>query len=61
MDIPHRRVHVAGEEKRLTPVEYGLLIELMRSAGQVVSHDSLLRSVWGPKYEGDYSVLRVNV
>ena len=61
MDIPHRRVHLSGKEKHLTPVEYGLLIELMRSAGQVVSHDSLLRSVWGEQYEGDYSVLRVNI
>ena len=33
----------------------------MRSAGKVVSHDDLLRSVWGEQYEGDYSVLRVNI
>ena len=33
----------------------------MRNPGQVVSHDELLRAVWGEQYEGDYSVLRVNI
>lgn len=61
LDIPHRQAHLAGKKLHLTPVEYGLLIELMRSAGQVISHDELLRSVWGEQYEGDYSVLRVNI
>ncbi|MBZ0302158.1 MAG: response regulator transcription factor [Anaerolineae bacterium] len=61
LDIPHRQVRIRGRKKHLTPVEYGLLITLMRSAGHVVSHDELLRSVWGENYEGDYSVLRVNI
>ena len=61
IDIPHRQAHIQGRKLHLTPVEYGLLITLMRSAGKVVSHDDLLRTVWGEKYEGDYSVLRVNI
>ncbi len=62
VDIPHRQVRIRGQKKHLTPVEYGLLVTLMRSAGQIVSHDELLRSVWGDQYiEGDYSVLRVNI
>lgn len=61
MDIPQRQARIRGRKLHLTPVEYGLLVTLMRSAGQVVSHDELLRSVWGEQYEGDYSVLRVNI
>ncbi len=61
LDIPHRQAHIRGERLHLTPVEYGLLITLMRSAGHTVSHDELLTSVWGEQYEGDYSVLRVNI
>ncbi len=61
LDIPHRQVMIRGTRKHLTPVEYGLLLTLMRSAGQIVTHDELLRNVWGEKYEGDYSVLRVNI
>jgi two-component system KDP operon response regulator KdpE len=34
---------------------------LMRHAGQVITHDELLKTVWGENYEGDYSVLRVNI
>jgi two-component system KDP operon response regulator KdpE len=26
-----------------------------------VTHEELLNAVWGPGYEGDYSVLRVNI
>lgn len=61
LDIPNHQAHMHGERLHLTPVEYGLLIQLMNHAGQVVSHDALLRAVWGEKYEGDYSVLRVNI
>jgi len=30
---------------------------MMRNAEQLVTHDELLRGVWGEQYEGDYSVL----
>jgi two-component system KDP operon response regulator KdpE len=60
LDIPHRQASIRGKKLHLTPVEYGLLITLMRSAGQLVTHDELLRAVWGELYD-DYSVLRVNI
>lgn len=61
LDMPRRQATIQGRRLNLTPVEYGLLIALMRSAGRTVSHDDLLRAVWGEQYEGDYSVLRVNI
>jgi two-component system KDP operon response regulator KdpE len=61
LDIPRRQAAIRGKKLHLTPIEYGLLVMLMRTAGQVVSHDELLRAVWGEQYEGDYSVLRVNI
>ncbi len=61
LDIPRRQASIRGKKLHLTPIEYGLLVMLMRTAGQVVSHDELLRAVWGEQYEGDYSVLRVNI
>jgi two-component system KDP operon response regulator KdpE len=61
LDIPHRQATIRGRRLHLTPVEYGLLLILMRNAGRVVSHDEMLRAVWGDEYEGDYSVLRVNI
>ena len=44
---------VAGSPVRLTPTEYALLFELSVHAGRVLSHDQLLRRVWGPERTGE--------
>lgn len=61
LDMPRRQASIKGRRLHLTPIEYGILVSLMKNAGQVVHHDDLLKNVWGDEYEGDYSVLRVNV
>ena len=61
LDMPRRQAAIGGRKLHLTPIEYGILVTLMRSAGKIVGHDELLRAVWGENYRGDYSVLRVNV
>jgi two-component system, OmpR family, KDP operon response regulator KdpE len=61
LDIPRRQATIRGHRLHLTPIEYGILVTMMRGAGQLVTHDELLRGVWGEQYEGDYSVLRVNI
>ncbi len=59
VDLLHRRVFLGEAELHLTPTEYGLLKLLTDHAGQVVTHTSLLREVWGPAYERDTQTLRV--
>jgi len=56
IDFDERRVTREGEEVKLTPTEYSLLVQLARSAGKVLSHTILLQRVWGPEYgeESDY-------
>lgn len=61
LDMPRRQATIRGERLPLTPIEYGILVLLMRNAGQVVNHADLILSVWGDEYKGDYSVLRVNI
>lgn len=61
LDVPRRIALIRGQRFHLTPIEYGILVMLMRHAGQVITHDELLKTVWGENYEGDYSVLRVNI
>jgi DNA-binding response OmpR family regulator len=61
VDLARRVATLRGRKLALTPIEYGLLVALMRRAGQVLTHDELLRTVWGDQYTGDFSVLRVNV
>lgn len=61
VDLGKRRVLVAGEEVRLTPTEYALLVALVRNADHVVTDASLLRQVWGPEYGDEDHYLHVYV
>lgn len=61
LDLPRRQASIRGRRLHLTPIEYGLLAALMKQAGQPVTHNELLLTVWGDNYKGDYSVLRVNI
>jgi two-component system KDP operon response regulator KdpE len=59
IDFDLRRVAVAGREVRLSPIEYQLLTVLTRSAGRVLTHQQLLREVWGPRYGAHMNYLRI--
>lgn len=61
LDMPRRQAHIRGRTMNLTPIEYGILVTLMRNAGKVVTHKQMLQAVWGKESKGDYSVLRVNI
>jgi two-component system KDP operon response regulator KdpE len=61
VDLSSRRVTRRGEEVRLTATEYALLRQLVRHAGRVLTHQHLLREVWGPDYLGQTHYLRVYV
>lgn len=47
VDLQKRRVTMAEEPIKFTPVEYRLLCYLARHAGGVVSHRTLLNHIWG--------------
>ena len=59
IDLAARRVTRDGIEQHLTRKEYGLLEQLARHPGRVVTHAQLLRAVWGPGHEHDVEYLRV--
>jgi two-component system, OmpR family, KDP operon response regulator KdpE len=59
VDLASRRVRVAGREVHLTPIEYRLLAALVRQAGKVLTHQQLLKDVWGPPYAEQAHYLRV--
>jgi two-component system, OmpR family, KDP operon response regulator KdpE len=48
VDFAARRVLRAGQAVRLTPLEYTLLVTLVRHAGKVLTHRQILKEVWGP-------------
>jgi len=59
VDLLHRRVFVADQEVRLTPIEYKLLTTLVQHAGRVVTHQQLLHEVWGPTHTDQAHYVRV--
>lgn len=59
IDAVERRVFLRDTEVELTPTEFKLLHLLAREAGRVVTHDKLLREVWGPAHVEDLQYLRV--
>ena len=61
IDRARREVKVAGREMQLTPTEYSLLCALAAHAGKVLTHRQLLRELWGPGYEQETHMLRVNI
>jgi two-component system KDP operon response regulator KdpE len=61
VDLSHRLIKLAGREISVTPIEYLLLKTLALHAGKVLLHRHLLREVWGPGYDHDSNLLRVNI
>ena len=59
IDPVKRLVSRGSEARHLTPKEYDLLLLLARHAGRVVTHRTLLTSVWGPAHGDDLHYLRV--
>jgi two-component system KDP operon response regulator KdpE len=46
-------------EVRLTPMEFKLLAFLVKHAGKVLTHQMILKEVWGPQHASDVQYLRV--
>jgi two-component system KDP operon response regulator KdpE len=59
IDLDARRVACGGAPIHLTPTEYRLLSVLALHEGRVVTHQQLLRDVWGADASGDAHYLRV--
>lgn len=61
LDFTRRQIRDGDNEIQLTPTEYDLMRSLVQSAGRVLTHNQLLRNVWGTGYENETHLLRVNI
>jgi two-component system KDP operon response regulator KdpE len=61
VDLAGHRTFVRGEEVRLTPKEFDLLVYFARHPEKVVTHAVLLRSIWGAQSVNQNEYLRVFV
>ena len=61
INYAERAVTVAGRPVELTATEYRLLFELSTAAGRVLTHEHLLRLVWGPLHSTDTRIVRTHI
>jgi DNA-binding response OmpR family regulator len=61
VDFAAREVRLRGEPVALTATEYQLLYHLVRNAGRVLRHETLLAKVWGHEYTEELDYLRVYI
>lgn len=61
MDIARHKVTLDHAEIPLTHTEYDLLKCFMENSGRVFTHRQLMFKVWGPGYENETGLLRVNI
>jgi len=59
VDLEAHTASQQGKGLRLTPKEFDLLVHLIRNAGKVLTHRSLLGAVWGGDYTEQTEYLRV--
>lgn len=57
IDLLHRQVRVGGRVLHLTPLELSVLYLLAANAGQVVTRDEMLNSVWGGDYTAESNIV----
>lgn len=61
IDLTSRTVTLDNEPLKLTATEYSLLTLLAKNDGKVLTHQYILRTIWGPGYTLQSQYLRVFV
>jgi two-component system KDP operon response regulator KdpE len=61
VDFAKQEVRLRGDRVELTPTEYKLLYHLVRNAGHVLQHGTLLAKVWGREYVDEVDYIRVYI
>ena len=61
VDFARQEARLRGERLDLTTTEYKLLYHLVRNAGHVLQHGTLLAKVWGREYVDEVDYIRVYI
>lgn len=61
MDITNQSAYLDGSNLNLTRLEFDLLSQLVRYAGQVLSHGFLSEQIWGYKNVSDATLLKGHI
>lgn len=61
IDLSKRRVTVAGEDIKLTAIEYKIICILALNIGKVLAYDYMIQEIWGANADENNRTLRVNI
>lgn len=61
VDVSTRIVKQGKEECKLTSTEYSLLLLFIKNAGKVLTHQFILKEIWGMYYSDETQYLRVYI
>jgi two-component system KDP operon response regulator KdpE len=61
IDLERQQVYLRGQPVNLSPIEFRLLACLVRHAGRVVPHKTLLIRVWGPEYADETHYVKLYI
>lgn len=59
INLQTHQAFVRGEEKKLTPKEFDLLVYLLKNSEKVITHRTILAAVWGGNFTEQNEYLRV--
>ena len=61
IDLASRDIFFRGEQLKLTPIEYELLKYFLRNTNKTLTHQQILKEVWGVGYQSEMQYLRTYV
>jgi two-component system KDP operon response regulator KdpE len=61
IDVENHRVLIKGKPIKLTRIEFGLLVYLVRNAGKVLTFNQILSAVWGDEYQGSMEYVHIYI
>ena len=61
IDLDTRKVEVHGESVKLTPTEFRLVSVLLRNIGRVITHEDLIREIWGTEKDASLGSLKLYI
>ncbi|MBW6463522.1 MAG: response regulator [Dethiobacteria bacterium] len=59
IDLARHKVTLKGKEIHFTPIEFKVITLLLKNYGKVLTHNFILKEVWGSSIDNDVQSLRV--
>ncbi len=60
-DLDRHEIQVRGKVVDFTPTEFNLLVYFMKNTKRMLTHEGILKAVWGPEYGQEAEYLRVYI